>query len=65
MINLDDSVEDLVWKYPKLNAFLMRRGIRCMLCGEPFWGSLGDLIKSSDLDAEKIIKEINEEFFSE
>ena len=62
MVKASDHIEDLVWKYPKLNAFLTDKGLRCMVCGEPAWGTLGELIENAGLDVESIVKEINEQF---
>jgi hypothetical protein len=62
MIKSTDYIEDLVRDYPGLNAFLMKKGLRCMTCGEPVWGTLGELIQSKGLDVEPIVAEVNEEF---
>ena len=35
-------VEDLVAAYPALIGPLLRRGVVCIVCGEPYWGTLGD-----------------------
>ncbi len=64
MITPDDRIEDLLEKYPDLNAFLMERGVVCVLCGEPFWGTLGELIARKQLDLDKIMGEINRRFSS-
>ncbi|HEQ99914.1 MAG TPA: DUF1858 domain-containing protein [candidate division Zixibacteria bacterium] len=65
MITSDDSVEDLLEKYPGATRFLMKRGIICVQCGEAYWGKLGDLIDEKGLDKEKIIAELNAEFSKE
>jgi len=62
MISPDDRIEDLLEKHPGLNAFLMEHGIVCVLCGEPYWGTLGELIARKQLDLEKIMAEINQRF---
>lgn len=62
MISPDDRIEDLLEKYPGLNAFLMEYGIVCVLCGEPYWGTLGELIARKQLDLGKIMAEINRRF---
>jgi len=43
-ITPDIDVEKLVEDYPKAVNFLADRGIVCIRCGEPYWGSLRDLI---------------------
>lgn len=62
MITPDDNVEELLSKYPGINEFLMQRGIVCVLCGEPFWGSLRELISRKNLDLDSLMAEINEHF---
>lgn len=46
-IDPDAAVEDIIEKYPRAVDFLMQRGIICIRCGAPVWGSLADLIKQS------------------
>lgn len=53
-INPGMSVEELVERYPDSVAFLMKEGIVCIRCGEPFWGSLGELIKDKGMDVGKM-----------
>ncbi len=62
MIKADDIVEDLIEKYPELDAFLIRRGIRCVVCGEPVWGTIGELIESKNMDVDEVLAEVNEKF---
>jgi len=33
-------IEDLVREFPDAVEYLMKHGIRCLLCGEPAWGTL-------------------------
>lgn len=62
MIKPDDSIEELIEKYPGINGFLLERGIVCVKCGEPFWGKLEDLIKNKGMDVDALIRELNEKF---
>jgi len=39
-INKDIFIEDLISEFPEAVEYLMKRGIRCLLCGEPAWGTL-------------------------
>ena len=41
-ITSDMTIENLVQLYPVSVKFLMEKGIRCMRCGEPIWGSIGE-----------------------
>ncbi len=40
MITKDILIEDLVRDYPDSVTYLMEKGIRCLRCGEPIWGTL-------------------------
>ena len=61
MIKADIHVDDLIERYPELNVFLSRRGIICVQCGEIFWGTLEELIKSKGIDVDEMVAEINAE----
>ena len=62
MIKAEDTVEDLLEKYPEIDAYLIRKGIRCVLCGEPVWSTIGELIENKGLDVEQVLAELNDKF---
>ncbi len=62
MIKPSDRIEKLLEKYPGINAFLLEKGIVCVKCGEPFWGSLEQLIKSKGMDVDEVINHLNQRF---
>ena len=43
-ITPDTQIEELVETYPEAVRFLTKRGIRCIRCGEPIWGTLKELL---------------------
>jgi hypothetical protein len=45
-IQADQPVEDFVESHPALVGFLVHQGLPCIVCGEPFWGTLADLARS-------------------
>ncbi|KUG26088.1 hypothetical protein ASZ90_004083 [hydrocarbon metagenome] len=62
-ITKDIEIEDLVRIFPKAVSYLSDKGIRCLRCGEPIWGSLEEAAKEKGFDDEKInefVKELNE-----
>ncbi len=59
MITGEELVEDLVEKYPEIVKILREENIVCIVCGEPAWGTLNDLIDSKGYDKEDVIKKIN------
>jgi len=40
MITRTITIEDLIDDYPKSVKYLADKGIRCIKCGEPIWGTL-------------------------
>jgi len=42
-IDADIPVEDLVEKHPHAVRILSEFNIVCIRCGEPYWGTLGEL----------------------
>ncbi|UCF05796.1 MAG: DUF1858 domain-containing protein [bacterium] len=52
------TAEELIEAYPGSVNFLMDRGIVCMKCGEPVWGTLGDIISGKGLDVTETIAEL-------
>jgi len=59
MIKESESVEVLIERHPELVGWLADKGIVCIKCGEPYWGSIGDLIRSKDGDVEALLAELN------
>ncbi len=60
-ITLATPVEVLVTAHPAAIVFLAERGVLCVVCGEPFWGTLGELIAQKGLDgaqSEQMVKEL-------
>lgn len=63
-INIDKSItiEDLVQQVPEAVTYLMEKGIRCLRCGEPIWGTLESAAKEKGFNDEEIeifVAEIN------
>jgi methionine synthase II (cobalamin-independent) len=62
MITRDITIEDLVNQLPDAVNYLSARGIRCIACGEPIWGTLAEAAKEKGFDnqqIEKIVEDIN------
>jgi hypothetical protein len=59
LMSADDHVDDLLEHHPYLNTLLMKMGIVCVQCGEVFWGTLGELIRSKGRDVSEVLKELN------
>jgi len=56
-------IEELVDTYSFSVRFLMEKGIRCIMCGEPIWGTLEEAAKEkgfSDEVIDKVVVELKE-----
>ncbi|HEY9113073.1 MAG TPA: hypothetical protein VIN10_00145 [Bacteroidales bacterium] len=58
----DIQIEDLVEQFPFSVRYLMEKGIRCIMCGEPVWGTLEEAAREknfSDAEIDAFVKEMN------
>ncbi len=61
-IKNETTIEDLVSKVPAAAMYLSEKGIKCIACGEPIWGTLEEAAKEkgfvkSDIDG--FIRDLN------
>ncbi len=57
------SIEDLVDILPASASYLSGKGIRCIACGEPIWGTLEEAALEKGFGQEEIngfVRELNE-----
>jgi len=62
-ITKDILIEDLVTQIPESVNYLREKGIVCIICGEPVWGTLSELAirkGSSDSEVEEMVKVLNQ-----
>ncbi|MDZ7319311.1 MAG: DUF1858 domain-containing protein [candidate division KSB1 bacterium] len=67
-ITTNISIEELVTVYPAAVPILLQKGIQCIVCGEPVWGTLGDVISEkgfSGQEAVEIANDLNQRLNSE
>lgn len=53
-------IEDLVEKYPFSVKYLSQKGIRCIRCGEPIWGTLEETAIEKGFDNNVIENFVND-----
>lgn len=61
-ITKDTTIEELVEKIPEAVTYLSKAGIRCVICGEPIWGTLENAAKEKgfgDDDITRFVDELN------
>ena len=59
-ITKDILIEELVDNYPFSVRYLMEQGIRCIMCGEPIWGTLEEAAKEKNFSDEDIQRFVSE-----
>jgi hypothetical protein len=62
MITPQIEIEDLIKILPESVEFMMNKGIRCLRCGEPIWGTLENAAIEkgfSSFDINSFVKELN------
>jgi methionine synthase II (cobalamin-independent) len=62
-INKEILIEDLVNLLPESVTYLMEKGIRCLRCGEPIWGTLEEAAVEKGFDENQIdafVEDLNE-----
>jgi len=58
-ISLETPVEQLVEDYPQAAGFLADRHVVCIVCGEPYWGPLGELMANKGIaDPEGLLADL-------
>jgi methionine synthase II (cobalamin-independent) len=61
-ITRDILIEDLVRELPASVRYLREKGIRCLQCGEPVWGTLAEAARGkgfADADIDRFVGELN------
>ena len=61
-ITKDTPIEDLIEQLPLSVSYLREKGIVCIVCGEPVWGTVNEIAKQknfSNEDIEQIVNELN------
>jgi len=56
------TIDELISKKPETISYLQNKGIKCIACGEPVWGTLEEFAKLkgfSESEINTIVEEIN------
>jgi hypothetical protein len=62
-ITKDISIEELIEEVPSSVQYLMKEGIRCVVCGEPIWGTLEEAATEKgfgDVDIQRFVQELQQ-----
>lgn len=61
-ITKETTIEDIVHYSSKAVSYLRDKGIKCIACGEPIWGTLEEAAKEkgfNDAEIDNFISELN------
>jgi len=50
LVTGDTTIEELVTQVPTSVKYLMAKGIVCIMCGEPVWGTLAEVARTRGYD---------------
>jgi len=53
-------IEELVEQHPSSVEFLMKKGVKCIACGEPIWGTLEEAAREKGFTSDEIGKLVEE-----
>jgi len=59
-VRAEDLVEDVVRDHASSAAFMRGHGIVCVQCGEPVWGTMGEIIKSKGKNVREVLDALNQ-----
>ncbi len=60
MIDQKISIEELVEILPASVTYLSKKGIKCIACGEPIWGTLEEAAREKGFGEDEIIEFVRE-----
>ena len=55
----DALVEEVIRDFPAVVSFLRQWNVVCIMCGEPVWGTLGEVLADKGLDAGEVLGALN------
>lgn len=58
-ITKQTAVDDVVKGYPALTRVFIQFGLPCLVCGEPFWGTIEELAQQNNVDPANLVKKLN------
>ncbi len=60
MITKEMTIEELVGILPESVSYLMDKGIRVLICGEPIWGTLEEVVMAKGYSVSELDSMIND-----
>ncbi len=60
-IEAETHIDQILSEYPSLSRVFIEFELPCMVCGEPFWGTIEQLGNQHNINITKLVKRLNEE----
>uniref|UniRef100_A0A7C6AGY4 DUF1858 domain-containing protein n=1 Tax=candidate division WOR-3 bacterium TaxID=2052148 RepID=A0A7C6AGY4_UNCW3 len=61
MITGESRIEDILRDSPEKARIFVEFGVPCLVCGEPFWGTVRELCERYQVDVNMLLKKLNED----
>lgn len=62
------SIEELLEEHPSATRLLLRHNVACLVCGEPAWGTLEEVLRGggkSEAEIDAVVGELKAELENE
>ncbi|UCG92846.1 MAG: DUF1858 domain-containing protein [candidate division WOR-3 bacterium] len=56
----DTAISDVLDKFPNLVTVFIDHGLPCLVCGQPFWGTIEELAQKHNIDVAILLEKLNE-----
>jgi hybrid cluster-associated redox disulfide protein len=58
-INKELHIDQILAKYPSLSKTFIEFGVPCLVCGEPFWGTVEELANQHGVNIAELVERLN------
>jgi hypothetical protein len=58
-INKEAHIDQILAKYPSLSKTFIEFGVPCLVCGEPFWGTVEELANQHGVNIVELVERLN------
>jgi len=59
-ITKEMHVDQILAKHPSLSKIFIEFGLPCLICGEPFWGTVEELGNQHNINVTELVKKLNQ-----
>ncbi len=60
MITGETRIEEVLEEYPQTVRVFTKFGLPCFVCGEPAWGTVGDIASRYGVDLDELLVALNQ-----